>query len=210
MVARAVLLVVHVLAEGASKGRGMRARKHGERGEALGMMEGGDPRDLPAPVVPHEMEWSRAVAARRGEIQHVGHQPVDAVGSEARRIRADAGRVAALVGSDRAIARGAEGGDLLAPRVAGLRIPVEEEHERSVGGACALRGEEALGSADGLRHPQSRAMTESAKSSITRYCRLSGGESKICFCPPRRSARPRAPAPPGGPARHTGPPRAGG
>src|SRR5215813_5560426 len=139
------------------------------------MMEGGDPRDLPAPVVPDEMEWPRAVAARRGEIQHVGHEPVDTVGGEPRRIGAHAGRVAALVGSDRAIARGAEGGDLLAPRVPRLRIPVEEEHERSVGGAGALHGEEALGSADGLQHAQSRAMTKSAKSSITRYCRLSGG-----------------------------------
>jgi len=175
VVARAVLLVVHVLAEGASKGRGMRTREHGERGETLGMMKGGDPRDLPAPVVPHEMEGPRAVAARRGEIQHVGDEPIDAVGGESRRIGADAGRVAALVGSDRAIARDAESGDLLAPRVAGLRIPVEEEHERSVGRACALRGEEALGSADSLQHDQSRAMTESAKSSITRYCRLSGG-----------------------------------
>src|SRR5262249_61416122 len=56
VVARAILLVVHVLAEGASKGGGMRARKHGERGEALGGMESGDARDLPAPGVPPEME----------------------------------------------------------------------------------------------------------------------------------------------------------
>ena len=139
------------------------------------MAEGGDPGDLSAPVVSYEVARARAVAARRGEIEHVGDEPIDAVRSKPRRIRTDARRVAALIWGDRAIARGAEGGHLLAPRMPRLRIPVEEEHERSVDPARALRGEDSLGSLDGVEHAQSRAMTDSAKSSITRHCRLSGG-----------------------------------
>src|SRR5262249_46162801 len=117
VVARAILLVVHVLAEGAAEGGGMRPREDGEGSETLGMAEGGEPGDLPAQVGPHEVKGRRAVAARRGEIQHVGDEPIDAVGSEPRRIGSDAGRVAALIWGDRAIACGAEGGNLLAPRM---------------------------------------------------------------------------------------------
>src|SRR5262249_17255509 len=174
------------------------------------MAEGGDPGDLSATVVAHEVKGLRAVAARRGEIQHVGNEPIDAVGSEPRRIGSDAGRVAALIWGDRAIARGAEGGNLLAPRMPRLRIPVEAQPERSVDPARALRGESSLGSLDGVEHAQSRDMTKSAKSSITRYCRLSGGERMIFGGPRWGGGRPRPPISLGGAARDTAPPRGGG
>src|SRR5262249_3459401 len=82
VMARALLLIVHVLVEGTAEGSRMRAREDGERGETLGMTKGRDPRDLPAPVVPDEMERPRGVTARCRQMERVGKEPVDAVGSE--------------------------------------------------------------------------------------------------------------------------------
>jgi len=116
------------------------------------------------------------VPLRRREVEHVGHEPVDSVGGEAsRRIGTHARGIAALIGGDRVIAGRAEGGHLLPPGVARLGIAVEQEHERTIRRSRHLGGELSLGSLDGLEHTQSRAMTDVAKSSMTRYCRFRGG-----------------------------------
>jgi len=148
---RAILLVVGIFTESATEGRRMRAREHGEGGEALRMAVGDAPRDLAAPVVPHEMKGPGRVPVLRCEVEHVGHEPVDAVGGEAgRRIGTHARGIAALIGGDRVIAGRGESGHLLPPRVPRLGIAVKQEHEGSLRRSRHLGGELPFGSADGV------------------------------------------------------------
>src|SRR6266542_2032253 len=107
------------------------------------------PGDLAAPVVAHEMEGPGAVAVRRREV--------------------------ALVGGYGAVARGPERGHLPPPGVARLRIAVQQEHQWAVEWPRDLGREGALGRPDRVEHAQSRDITRSAKSSMTRYCRFRGG-----------------------------------
>ncbi len=134
------------------------------------------PGDLAAPVVAHEMEGPGAVAVRRREVEHVGDEAIDAISREARRrIGAHAGGVAALVGGYGAVARGPERGHLPPPGVARLRIAVQQEHQWAVEWPRDLGREGALGRPDRVEHAQSRDITRSAKSSMTRYCRFRDG-----------------------------------
>jgi hypothetical protein len=149
VVTRAILLVVGVLAEGTTEGRGMRTREHGEGGEALRMAVGDAPRDLDARVGPHEMKGPGRVSVHCREVEHVGHEPVDAVGGEAgRRSGTHARGIAALIGGDRVIAGRGESGHLLPPRVPRLGIAVKQEHEGSLRRSRHLGGELPFGSAD--------------------------------------------------------------
>jgi hypothetical protein len=81
--------------------------------------------------VADEMEAPRATGSRRvGDLERVAHQVVDAAGGEiARGIRARAGRVAALIRRDGALARRCERRHLRAPGVSRLREAVQQQHD---------------------------------------------------------------------------------
>ena len=111
--------------------------RHGhrrERAQTFGVTAGHMPRDRRAPVVTDEVE---AIDAQHiGHRDDIGHQVLGPV-----MIHADgtgSGRVAPLVGRDRAIAGHAERVELGAPFEAALREPVEEKHGLA---ACRSRGE---------------------------------------------------------------------
>ena len=90
--------------------------------------------------------WKRAGAAATrggGDVDHVGHQPVDPVRLEVARIGPHARRVAPAVGRHRPVAGGAERRDLVPPRVARLREPVEQHHQLTVGRSGDVGGEPA-------------------------------------------------------------------
>jgi hypothetical protein len=142
--ARAVLLLVRVLAEGAAEGGRMRARENRERNDPLGIAMRGGPAHVPAPIVADEVQGLCAVPLLRGEIQHVADQAVHRVRVEIGGIGPHARRVAALIGRDGAIASGTERGDLLAPRVPRLWEAMEQEYQGGARGAGDVRREAAL------------------------------------------------------------------
>jgi hypothetical protein len=95
--------------------------------------------------VADEMEALRAMAFGRGQVQDVGDQAIHAVGVEAGGgIWAHAGRIAALIRRESAIAGGSERRHLLAPRVPRLREAVKQQDERRARGAGDVRGEAAF------------------------------------------------------------------
>ena len=120
--ARAVALLVGVLLKGPPEGRGVRPGEHRERRHAVGVARGHEPGHLPAPVVSDDVKARRRWSARRlGQVEHVGDEPIDAVGREiGGRVGAHPGRVASLVGGDGPVAGGAERRDLLAATSGGV------------------------------------------------------------------------------------------
>ena len=81
--ARAMALVVGVLLKGPSEGRGVWPGQHRERGHAVGVARGHEPRHLPAPVMSDDVKARRCGSARRlGQVEHVGDEPIDAIGRE--------------------------------------------------------------------------------------------------------------------------------
>src|SRR5476649_2012577 len=82
----------------------MRTGQDGERGETFGMAIRHAPRHLSAPVVTDEVEALAGGTRGIGDVDRVGDELVEEVVVEIRRVRPRARRVAALVGSDGAVA----------------------------------------------------------------------------------------------------------
>lgn len=102
----------------------------------------GRPAHVAAPVVADQVERPPNRAGRVRQVEDVLDQPVDAVSVQAPgRVRPHPRRVAALVRGHRAIAGGAQCGDLVPPGVPALRVAVQEQDELAVGGAGGVRGE---------------------------------------------------------------------
>ncbi len=153
VMARAVLLIVGVLVEGPAERGRMGPRQNGEGAEPSRMAVRGDPRHVAAPVVADQVKRPAGCSARVGKVEHVLDQPVDAVGGQAPgRVRPHAGGVAALVRGHRAVAGRAQRGNLVPPGVARLRVAVQEQDERAVGGAGDVRGEAAFRRRDHVTH----------------------------------------------------------
>ena len=65
---------------------GMRSRQHRQRGQTLRVAVGDDPRQAAAPVVADEMESAASTSDRRGDVERIADQLLDAVIVEDRRI----------------------------------------------------------------------------------------------------------------------------
>ena len=105
---------------------GMRARKHGQTLEFGGELRCNQPRQLAAPVVAHQVEALVSQRLRHGA--RIGDEPLGRIVFNLARTRV--WRVTALVRRHREVARGGERRQLMAPRMAGLREAVQQQHQR--------------------------------------------------------------------------------
>ena len=149
------LRLLRVERERTGERRWVRPRQDGERLDAVGMVRGGEPCDLATPVVTHEVEGLGAQRIR--EVEHIGDEPRRRVGGDV--LRSHAGRVAALIGSDRVETGGGERRHDVTPREARLREPVQQQHEWGTGRASDISEEGALRRQDrGGRRIHSRSV----------------------------------------------------
>ncbi len=87
------------------------------------------------------MEALVVVAFGRHDLDRIGDQFIEGIVGEIGRIGTRARRIAALVGGDGAIARRRERWQRRAPAMPRFGKPVQQQHERPLGGARDIRGE---------------------------------------------------------------------
>jgi hypothetical protein len=112
---------------------GMRARQHGEGGEAIRMPVREAPSDAAAPVVSDEMESGSMVAENSGEVNGVLDQPIEMIAHDGSGVGPRAGRLTTLVRRDGVIPGLRQRHNLRLPRMHRFRKAVQHPSGASTG-----------------------------------------------------------------------------